>query len=123
MKRYFLTLIIISVFILSSCSSNHIVGIWDVSNVESSGGIAGNIGLVKLLELEGPISFSFKKENQLEILNKNGLVLETHDYRVRQDDTIEIDYLNDKQVGKLTFDSKNKVHISFPTYSYVLSKR
>ncbi len=109
--------------IVTSCNSNSINGTWQVSNADNNAGIA-SIGLFKLLQQETPISFKFSDGNKMEILNKNGEVIDHYNYKIDKNNSLEISQENGTpQKGQITFLSKKEVKISFPGYSYSLAKK
>jgi hypothetical protein len=125
MKRNHLVLILFLIFsmLIYSCNSNNIQGTWDVSDAKNNVGIGGNYGIVKLLQEEGPISFRFNTNNQMDVLNKNNSIIETYKYKIGENNSIKISYFNNIQEGTLTFETKNKAVITFSNYSYELVRK
>jgi hypothetical protein len=123
MNHLFLILFLISSILIYACNSSNIQGTWRVSDAKNNVGIGGNYSLVKLLQQEGPISFRFNINNQMDVLNKNDSIIETYKYKIGKKNAIKISYLNDTQEGTLTFETKNKAIISFSNYSYDLVRK
>jgi len=114
-------MLILQISLLYSCNSNQIEGVWKVSNLDNNLGLS-NVVMVKLLQEEGPISFKFNPDGSMNVINKNGEIIENNHYTIGEQNSIEIINESKKELGKLKYKSSKEVEIIFPNYSYQLVK-
>ena len=119
--KYTIVMLILQISLLYSCNSNQIEGVWKVSNLDNNLGLS-NVVMVKLLQEEGPISFKFNPDGSMNVINKNGEIIENNHYTIGEQNSIEIINESKKELGKLKYKSSKEVEIIFPNYSYQLVK-